>query len=206
MFDNESVIKSRKNEKGAATIMANKKMLKNRFKSLSLFIPVLILFSYGGRAFSAEYSLAWPSHTSSGKRADTPKDMQAPYEKRQGVIDVAIGVLAIDSPVKEGDELTLTLFKDLSFRVIVENINRASENSIVFSGKIAGSELSSFVLTADSTGFLITLHKPEKNMTYRVTGSMAEKSGEVSEIDKSKMPPMIHLPPRMPGNLENDAN
>lgn len=169
-------------------------------------IVFFVILGFSVSALAADYTLAWPVSISSGKKSSERMPSNMAYEKRHGTINVASGVLLADSPVMEGDALTVTLFSDVSYQVIIDSVKRNPDGTTVFSGKPVNSELSTFVLTSDSQNFLMTVQDAQKNMTYRVTGNIGQSNGSVTEINKREMPPVIHLPPRIPESSEPMTN
>jgi hypothetical protein len=66
---------------------------------------------------------------------------------------------------------------------------------VTLSASLEGCELQTVLVTADSAHAMITIQDLNSGRIYRMNGDLNTGVGEVIEIDPSKMPPVIHLPP-----------
>ena len=97
--------------------------------------------------------------------------------------------------------LTLDFFPDVSVEIVVSSESRPSFDVLSITGHAAGSELAIFSMTVTTKSYLMTFDNPETARIYRVVGETSTGIGEVIEIDRRAMPPIIHSSPIIPPNL-----
>jgi len=165
-----------------------------------LGVVALAVFGQVAISQSAERMLVRPADVmGASPKADVS---YKPYENRKGRVVLATEVLpqpsgATDSTAKiaasKGDAVTVTLsfFPDVTYEVMVNSVVHHSDGTIVINGSLCDHKIATVVLTIGTDGFLITLQDMNQALLYRVAGNSRLAEGEVTEIDMTKMPPMI---------------
>ena len=130
------------------------------------------------------------------------------YLNRQGAVSFSAekflprskpaGKRGVPSQSFRGRSLGLSFFSGQKFQVKVDSDARPKHNIISLNGHLAGRDLATFSLTVTPESFIITLQDLDAARVYRVVGDTETGEGRVQEIDMKKMPPMKHLPPRIP--------
>lgn len=123
-------------------------------------------------------------------------DPKKSYEKRKGHIEFSSNVLYPETMMKVNDTLKITFFNDTQYEVIIESIVYNQNGTISISGKIQDTDFSTFVLTLNYEGFIINVKDLKLNYEYYAIGSIINEKGIVTEIDVSKIPQKIYLPPK----------
>jgi hypothetical protein len=153
----------------------------------------LLVFGEISLAPCATFDIVKPSSdVAYSEKSDPTKN----YEKRKGHIEFSSNILYPQTQMKVNDTLKITFFNDTQYEVIIESIVYNQNNTISISGKIKNTEFSTFLLTLNSEGFIITLKDLKQNYEYHAIGSVSNQIGAVTEIDVSKTPPKIYLPPK----------
>ena len=94
--------------------------------------------------------------------------------------------------------LALEFFPDAYIEVQVTAESRPSPDTVTISGRVAGSDLSSFSMTLTPESYLMNFSDPSSPYLYRVVGDTETGVGRVTEYDSRKRPPVIHSPPVVP--------
>lgn len=132
-----------------------------------------------------------------------------PYKNRVGSVSFAADLfLPMSAAGKRaaaetsflGNVLSLSFFPDLEFDIIVDSETKPQPDIVSMSGHIEGADLSTFSMTVTSEGYIITLQNLDTAKVYRVVGDTKTRTGHVTEIDLTKMPPILHSPPLIPPN------
>lgn len=176
--------------------MHRKKPGEYRILSWILVAVVLTVFGQASILYGAQHALVWPLDGGSMKVAVGAYEV---YEKRKGPIAIAPGILPQASGgkhqarivISEGDSLTITFFADVTYRVSVDSMIRYPDGTITISARLDDHQIGTVVLTIGLDGFLITLQDMDRGLLYRVTGDSRVAAGTVTEIDTTKIPPMI---------------
>ena len=93
--------------------------------------------------------------------------------------------------MSKGDRVSIHLFDDVSYDVDIDSETLHKNGAISISGKIRGHSMGTVVTTVGPDGFLMTVHDMKRSRLYRVTGDSLTGAGSVTEIDTTKMPPVI---------------
>lgn len=144
-----------------------------------------------------DHVLAWPLEFNAIAAATDATT--EPYEKRKGGIAIVPDFLPRVGhedargtiPVGQNDTLILSFFPDVTYRVAVRSVALQPGGTLTISAQLADQPLATFLMTAGSDGFLITLQDLDKALLYRVTGDSGKGMGSVVEIDTEKIPPLI---------------
>ncbi|MDO8947788.1 MAG: hypothetical protein Q7U88_11630 [Desulfocapsaceae bacterium] len=186
-------------------------------KSIFPWQPISILFLAA--------CLLWPSPAVAGaeKRISilSPLESQAdqtnmasaqhvePYINRVGAVsfatDLFLPISAAGNRVATdasflGNALSVSFFPGLDFNIIVDSEARPQPNVVSMSGHLQGADLSTFSMTVTTEGYMITLQNLDTATVYRVVGNTKTRAGQVTEIDLTKMPPILYTPPIVPPN------
>lgn len=146
----------------------------------------------------ADRLLAWPAD-GGGKQAKAREALQS-HEIRRGGITLSRDILpklseeadrGVGSTVSKGDRVTIGLFDDVSYDVDIDSETHHKNGAVSISGKIRGHSMGTVVTTVGPDGFLMTVHDMKRARLYRVTGDSRTGAGEVTEIDTTRMPPVI---------------
>jgi|GEM_PF-997009 len=135
------------------------------------------------------------------------------YEKRIGMVNLNTKIFHTTSPESiitgatfqnqiKGNKFQISFFSDKTYDVIIDSEKRLENKTIMLSGKIIDSDLSTFTLTLADNSYIMNLQDLSNAILYRVVGNSLNGIGKVTEIDQKKIPPMIHLPPLIPPTSE----
>lgn len=91
----------------------------------------------------------------------------------------------------KGDTLSLNLFRDIVYDVKVDSVIRNTDGTLMLNGILKNHKIRTVIITIGSDGYIITVQDMNKARHYRVSGSSADGSGFVTEIDMHKIPPVI---------------
>ncbi len=149
-----------------------------------------------------------PDLSADGAVAETmPRDSK-PYIRRVGRVrfDTDVFMPAAPSsgrrsPVSgnfQGQALGLALFDDTRFEVNVDAASRPHGTTLNLQGRLANQSVATFTLTVTADGYLMTLQDLDSGRLYRVVGDTDGGDGRVTEIDLTKMPPVIDAAPMVP--------
>lgn len=122
-----------------------------------------------------------------------------PYLSRKGRVSVPVHFLGNSHSVQPDDVLVVDFFENSSYRIVVQDVKRLSKNVVTINGRLEDEDMTTFTFTCGKDSYLVTFQNLKENKTYRISGKIKDGIGEVSEIDHKKMPPVIHLPPIIPG-------
>ncbi|MFH0730510.1 MAG: hypothetical protein V2B19_29720 [Pseudomonadota bacterium] len=125
-----------------------------------------------------------------------------PFEIRKGGIILDTQFLpqptgAADSEVKAavsaGDTeiITFFLFADVTYEATIDSVVQHPDGTKIIHARLIDHKIGTVVLTIGSDGFLITLQDMNKALLYRVAGDPQSSEGTATEIDMTKIPPMI---------------
>ena len=93
---------------------------------------------------------------------------------------------------------SIEFFPDARFDIQMSSESHPSPDVVSLSGHLPPSDLATFSLTATPESYLMTFDDPDSSMLYRVVGDSATGIGQVTEIDRRDMPPLLHAPPLIP--------
>ena len=122
-----------------------------------------------------------------------------PYEIRRGRIAVSPEVVPQEPGtarrpgivIAKGDALTLSFFPDVTYQATVDAAAYHPDGTLSVSAGLGDHGIRTVLLTMGREGFLITLQDMNRAVLYRVTGDSSRASGTVTEIDMTKIPPVI---------------
>ena len=170
----------------------------NRYIKGIFLSVVLAFFLFVSMANAANKLMAWPvKEEVTQTKANV---VLKPHEVRKGKIAISQDILPrMDAKGKrlkqiapsKGDIVSINLFDDVQYDVTVDSVNYNADGTIVIHGLLKNHKLRTVVMTIGSDGYLITVQDMNKAMLYRVSGSVVDGSGHVTEIDMRKMPPVI---------------
>ncbi len=127
---------------------------------------------------------------------------------RSGRVQLAPQLDSRLGSVSDRDVLKLGLFAASSggsgsgvVRVEVRGMVRRNPFSggFVVAGAIPGSALQTALFTVVGDRLMATIEDLEASRIYQIVGDLQTGVGMVTEIDRRKMPPALHLPPLVPG-------
>lgn len=93
----------------------------------------------------------------------------------------------------------LDLFSDTQIELEITSENAPAPGVKAINARELNHEFATFSLTLTPESYLITFADPESSMLYRIVGDSATGYGVITQIDRARMPPVIHLPPRISG-------
>lgn len=122
-----------------------------------------------------------------------------PYEIRKGPITLAPEILPQPPgearqariAVSGGDTATIAFFADVAYPVAVDSVTHNPDGTMIITARLNDHWIGTVVLTIGPDGFLITLQDLNRALLYRATGDSRSSTGTVTEIDVTKIPPMI---------------
>jgi len=177
--------------------MIDKSLFTPKFKAWILAAVVLVISGQMSLSHGAGHVLVWPlGEIKAGSEANvSPKS----HEIRKGRISISPEIMPQASgtasqsriAISRGDTVTLTFFADVTYKVAVDAVTYHPDDIITISGGLHDHMNRTVVLTIGPASFLITLQDVNRALLYRVTGDSGQASGTVTEIDMSKIPPMI---------------
>ena len=179
-------------------VMSVKNSFAYRYNILIPVIFILVAFGQMPLADESGQLLVWPLDETTA-RAKANVSLK-PYEIRQGPVAIALGILPPKASgaarqariaVTGGDAVTITLFADVTYKVNVNSVKKHPDGTMIISARLNNHNIETVVLTIGPDGFLITLQDLNRNLLYRVTGDSSLAAGTVTEIDPTKIPPMI---------------
>ncbi len=91
--------------------------------------------------------------------------------------------------------LRLGLFADAQIEVDLSAQSHPTPEVLSLSGRAPGHDIDSFTLTMTPESYLITYADPDSSLLYRVVGDSTTGQGQVTEIDRDRLPPRLHEPP-----------
>lgn len=168
-----------------------------------LLISIALFFSIFGQvasALSEERLLLRPAE--GGALRSEANVAYKPYEIRKGRVVLAADILsqppvAADRQAKmaasteNAETVSLSFFADVTYQVTVDSVTHLSDGTMIINGRITDDQIETVVVTIGPDGFLITLQDMLQALLYRVTGNTVSAEGEVTQIDLTKMPPII---------------
>jgi hypothetical protein len=167
---------------------------------LTLIALFFSIFGHVAPASSAERLLLSPAE---GVVARSEANVAyKPYEIRKGRVVLAADILShppvaadrqakVVASTKDADTVTLSFFTDVTYPVTVDSVTHLSDGTMIINGRLKDHQIETVVLTIGPDGFLITLQDMLQALLYRVTGNTVSAEGEVTQIDLTKMPPLI---------------
>lgn len=169
----------------------------DKYKGWILAAVILVVFGQISFSHGAEHMLVWPRHDVTAHSA--AKVSLHAYEIRKGPISIAPEILPQASStarqasiaVSGGDTITITFFADVTYQVAVDSIMHHQDGTMTINARLNDHQIGTVVLTFGAEGFLITLQDLNRALLYRVTGDSRTTAGTVTEIDVTKIPPMI---------------
>jgi len=178
--------------------MRFKKKFTSKCSGWTLAIVILVMFGQMSFSYGAGRLLVWPLKDGSATRAETDASLK-PYEIRKGPIALAPEILQqtpeatrqTSGAVSMGEVVTITFFDNATYQVTVDSVTHHPNGTMTISGRINDHMIGTVVLTIDPDGFLITLQDLNHTLLYRVVGNSRFAAGIVTEIDMTKIPPMI---------------
>lgn len=158
---------------------------------------IFIMFGQASFAHGAGRLLVWPA-TEATARAESNVSLE-PHELRKGGIVLAPGIV-LPAPeaarqaqniVSKGESVDLSFFPDVTYQITADSQQRLPDGTVTVSARLEDHRIGTVVLTVGPEGFLITLQDLNRDRLYRATGDSRSSMGTVTEIDVTKMPPVI---------------
>jgi hypothetical protein len=176
------------------------KSLKWNHIGLILAAVVLVVIGQAAVLRSAERQLVRPADTVVASL--NANVSSKPYETRKGRVILVSEILSqfpnetereIKMAALDGDarKVTLSFFTDVTYAVTVDSVVHPSDGTTIITGRLGDHKMATVVLTIGPDGFLITLQDMNQALLYRAAGNSGSAEGVVTEIDMTKMPPMI---------------
>lgn len=185
---------------------------KGGYAVLLMLFLLMTFFSQIGTAQSGEdmrVFLLYPIQDASVQSKAVPATAKEVYEVRKGAVSINSKVFdqapqgdMSSSNIYNGSRFQLSFFADRTYDVIIDKVSKMGDNTILLSGKVIDTDLSTFTLTLTRDSYIINLQDLSGSILYRVVGNSQTGIGEVTEIDQRKIPPMRHLPPIVPPTSE----
>ena len=183
------------------------------FIFLMCFVFV-VLFCNSVCSENNQINALWPRSDPSLEQLQVIEELPSqPHVTRKGAVNLAVdnffprsletGRRTVSPVSFQNRTLSLSFFPDKIFNIIVSSDSRPQEDVIALSGRLEGQELSTFSMTIDQDNYLIRLQNLDTGQIFRVLGNTETGIGRVTEIDPSKMPPIIYLPPLIPGEEDD---
>ena len=164
----------------------------------AVLAALVLVFTQVSLCCGADRLLAWPAD-GGGKQAKAREALQS-HEIRKGGITLSQDILPKSSEraerrsavaVSKGEAVSIRLFDDVTYDVDIDSETHHKNGTLSLSGKISGHNMGTVVTTVGPEGFLMTVHDMKRSRLYRVTGDSLTGAGLVTEIDTTKMPPVI---------------
>ena len=194
-------------------------LLSKAMKVMLGFIGVLILLApltvfaqnphvSGYAQERTPMNMLWPSTVDTplaDKRVAQPE--HEPYIRKVGQVkfaadffvpDAARGFRSSDVEPLQNRLLNISFFPQREFIIRVDYETRNHDNVISIIGHEDGKDISTFSMTVTSESYLINFQDLETSTVYRVVGDTQNNIGVVTEIDLTKMPPILYAPPIVP--------
>jgi hypothetical protein len=167
-----------------------------------LLALILALFTQISVSYAAGPLLTWPVDSDGTMMRSMSADPLKPYELRKGQIALspeifpgAPGMVNSRSEVttskSDTDTSSISFFADVVYEVIIDSVKHQADGTMIISGKLKDHTMGTVVMTIGPEGFLITVQDMNRAFLYRAAGDSRQGSGSVTEIDMSKIPPMI---------------
>lgn len=178
--------------------MRFKNFFTSKYTGWILAAVVLVVFGQMSFSYGAGRLLVWPLKDGAATRAEADASLK-PYEIRKGPIALAPEILQQTSEamrqtsgaISGGDVVTITFFDNATYQVTIDFVTHHPNGTMTISGRPNDYMIGTVVLTIDPDGFLITLQDLNRTLLYRVVGNSRYAAGIVTEIDMTKIPPMI---------------
>jgi hypothetical protein len=172
----------------------------SNYRLLVTVALVLMVFGQVPPARSSERLLLRPA-VGEAARSEANVAYQ-PYEVRKGRVVLSADMLSqppaaanpqakIVTSAETADTLTLSFFTDVTYAVTVDSVTDLSDGTKIFNGRLKDHQIDTVVVTIGPDGFLITLQDMLQALLYRVSGNTVSTEGNVTEIDMTKLPPVI---------------
>jgi hypothetical protein len=139
---------------------------------------------------------------------DDTEPERRPWVKRVGGVALDVERLLPRSPTSGKREaapdsfqqrvLVLDLFPDRGFDVVVDRESHPQTDTLSIIARIEGAELATVTLTVTSESYILEIQDLENAVHYRVVGGTETGEGRVTEIDLTKLPPILYSPPVIP--------
>lgn len=177
--------------------MRIRSLFVDQYKGWMPAVVILAVFGQLSYSYGAGPLLLWPRQDVTAQSA--AKTSLHPYEMRKGPVSLAPGILPQASgtarqariAVSGKDTVTLTFFADVTYQVTVDSVTHHKNGTMTIHGRLNDHQIGTVVLTVGAEGFLITLQDLNRALLYRVAGDSQAAAGMVTEIDVTKIPPMI---------------
>ncbi len=171
--------------------------LPRRYRGWMPAVIMFILFGQAPLAHGAGYPLVWPVADVT-MRAESMVSLE-PHELRKGRIALAPGIVPpapdaarqAKSIASRDEVVTLSFFPDVTYQITVDSLALLADGTATISGRLGDHPIGTVVVTVGPEGFLITLQDLNRGRLYRATGDSRSAAGTVTEIDVTKMPPVI---------------
>jgi hypothetical protein len=150
---------------------------------------------------AAQYQLVTPAQNSQSAKPLALKP-QAPHIRRQAQISINTELLAEPDRIAVGDILELDFFPGDKRRIQVQKVRRSKNGILSLAGKIVGTQLGTFSLTADQQHFLLNLQDLQAGYRYRASGLIQNGNGQITEIDSTQAPPSTDRTLKVPAEPE----
>jgi hypothetical protein len=161
---------------------------------------VFLIFGQVAPASSAQRLLLRPAESVAAR--SEANVAYKPYEIRKGRVVLAADILSqppvaanrqakVVASTADTETFTLSFFADVAYEVTVDSVTHLPDGTMIINGRLKDHQLETVVLTIGPDGFLITLQDMLQALLYRVAGNTVSAEGDVTEIDMTKMPPLI---------------
>ena len=177
--------------------MIGRGLFAPEYKTWVLAAVVLVISGQMSPSHGAGHVLVWPvAEEKALQDAGPPLES---YEIRRGRIAVSPEVVLQEpgtarrpeTVIARGDAVTLTFFPDVTYQATVDAAAYHPDGTLSVSAGLSDHGIRTVTLTMGREGFLITLQDMNRAMLYRVAGDSSRASGTVTEIDMTKIPPVI---------------
>jgi hypothetical protein len=180
--------------------MSTHKIIARYYTALMLITVTLTLFAQVSISYGAGPLLVWP--VDSGMMQSRSAVSLNSYEIRKGQIALAPEILPsapgivnsqsrITTSKSDTDTASISFFADVAYEVIIDSVKHQADGTMIINGKLKNHSMGTVVMTIAPEGFLITVQDMNRAFLYRAAGDSLQGSGSVTEIDMSKIPPII---------------
>lgn len=180
--------------------MSTHKLIARHYSALLLITVVLVLFMQIPVSHGAGPLLTWPVER--GMMQSMAPDPLKPYEVRKGQIAISPEILPgapgmvnrrseITASKSDTDTASINFFADVTYEVLIDSVKQQADGTMIINGKLKGHTMGTVVMTIGPEGFLVTVQDMNRAFLYRAAGDSRQGSGSVTEIDMTKIPPLV---------------
>ena len=140
--------------------------------------------------------------TSAPAKVAAPASSEEEYIGRKGTVLFSAKDLFFSDPITDQpdvassrsldqQELHIAFFPEQDIRIVVDFEAREDNGILNLRGRQTSSAISNFSMTMSQENYVVTLQDLERGLLYKVVGDMGSGSGQVTEYDLTKLPPVF---------------